>query len=263
MSEAPTPWSSTPVPMHAARLWQLGPLHLHVARRPWEWAVSWWWAGPPLAETCVVAEAVADDFALPADAQTRRFAFGETVDPLTLTAALGDRIFVAMPEQPFYVLPTDTVRAKVSVPLWLQVRVGTDRRLAVEIPVHRPQDTWFGGPTAGTLGYASRTAMQLDGPPVRATALRATIDLEIVNRADTPLQVSRIRLPVPELSLLRSATGDFLTPGVRFTRQRDDLALVDVGPVPGHTTVLAPPRTTASAVGSLTRSFNAFFERIS
>lgn len=264
MSEpaAPSPWGPTSVPLHSSLRWQLGPLFLVVSRRPWEWAVSWWWDGPPVSEVCRVAEPIPDDLELPADAVTQRFAFGETVDPLTLTAALGDRIFVAMPSQPFFVLPADSVRTHMTVPLWVQVRVGQDARLAVEIPVHRPQDTWFGGPTAGTLGYASRTAMQLQGFPAQESTLRAHLTVDIVNRADTPLQVSRLRLPVPQLALLRSAEGRFVTPPIRYTRQRDDLALIDVGAHDPAWTPVAAPRQPSSAVGDLTRAFNAFFGRI-
>jgi hypothetical protein len=254
-------WTATSLPIHTARKWRLGPLHLVVARRPWEWAVSWWREGPPLADDSVLAEEVSPDDAIPPHAETQRFAFGETVDPLTLTPALGDRPFVVMPAQPFFVLPADSMRALVTVPLWVQVRVGADRRLALEIPVHRPHDTWFGSPTAGTLCYASRTAMQLKVDTAEMSHLRATIVVEIVNRSDTPLQVSRLQVPVPALPLLLDAAGRHVAPSVRFTRQRDDLALVDIVATDPSLTRVSAPRVSASPVGSLTRAFNAFFSR--
>lgn len=256
-------WSATAVPMQSARLWRLGPLHLLVVRLPWEWEVAWWWDGPPLEEVCALAQPVSPDHDVPPGASRRRFAFGETVDPITLTPALGDRIFVAMPDRPFFVLPDESVRAHLSLPLWVQVRLGRKRRLAVEVPVHRPQDTWFGDPTAGTLGYASRTRMRLDGDAVLRHRLRAVVSVDIVNGAQTPLQVSRLRLPVPALALLRGAEGHLETTPVRYTRQRDDLALIDIGHTAAARVMVTPPREPSTAVGSLTRAFNAFFRGIS
>lgn len=252
-------WSSTAVPLHSARLWRLGPLHILVKRLPWEWEVSWWWHGAPLDEHCQLAEAVAPDVELPRGAHRQRFAFGETIDPITLTPALGDRIFVAMPDSPFFVLPDESVRAHLSLPLWVQVRLGRKHRLAVEMPVYRPQDTWFGDPTIGTLGYASRTLMRLDEDAVPRHRLRAVMSVNITNGAQTPLQVSRLRLPVPALTLLRDPAGHFETTRVRYIRQRDELALIDVGHSPADRVLVTPPRTPDGAVGTLTRAFNAFF----
>ena len=261
--ESDAVWSSTAVPLQSARRWQLGPLHILVARLPWEWEVSWWWEGAPLSDVCTLAEAVSAAVKRPPGAQSRRFAFGETVDPITLTPALGDRIFVAMPDRPFFVLPAESVRAHLSLPLWVQVRLGQKQRLAVELPVHRPQDTWFGDPTAGTLGYASRTRIRLDDDAVVRHRLRAVVSVDIVNGGQTPLQVSRMRLPVPALSLFRAPDGRFETTPVRYTRQRDELALIDIVSPDRDRREVCPPREPPTAVGNLTRAFNAFFGGIS
>jgi len=261
MTAAVSPWGQTAIPLREARLWQVGPLHFHVARAPWEWSFSWWRDGEWLSPSLRVAEVASLQPPNAAGLESRRFAFGETADPLTLTAALGDRAFVATPEVPFFVLPSESIRAYVSVPLWVQARVGKDARLALEVPVMRPQDTWFGSPTAGTLCYASRTAMRLELDIFQPLAHRALVTVEVVNRGDTPLTVQRLRLPVPELGLFQDATGQLRTPPVRFTREREELAVVEVGQVPGDWKRLAAPRTPPSGARGVIQAFNAYFTR--
>ena len=85
----------------------------------------------------MLAQPVSPDLAVPSGAERRRFAFGETVDPITLSPTLGDRIFVAMPDRPFFVLPDESVRAHLSLPLWVQVRLGRKQRLAIEMSPRR------------------------------------------------------------------------------------------------------------------------------
>jgi len=261
MTSRPDPWGPTTIPLRQARIWQLGPLHLHVARAPWEWSFSWWRDGALLDDHLRLAEVAEVRPASRPDVESKRFAFGETADPLTLLPALGDRVFVATPEVPFYVLPAESVRAYVSVPLWVQARVGRDARLALEVPVLRPQDTWFGSPTAGTLCYASRTAMRLELDAFVPLAHRALVTVEVVNRGDTSLTVQRLRLPVPELGLFRDPSGQLRTPAVRFTRERDELAVVELGAVPSEWTLLADARARPSGTQSVVQAFNAFFSR--
>lgn len=261
MSQPSDLWSATAVPLHEARLWRLGPLHLHVSRLPWQWTFSWWRDGQWLSGDLHVAEPAAPQVDTVPGLETRRFAFGETADPVSLTPALGDRDFVAVPDQPFFVLPAESIRAFVSVPLWVQVRVGQDARLAAEVPVIRPQDTWFGSPTAGTLCYASRTAMRLELDLFSTLAHRALVTVEVHNRSETPLVIERLKLPVPELSLFRDASGQLRTSVVRFTRQRDDEATIEHAQVAAGWTRLAEPRTPTAGGRGLMQVFNATFTR--
>ncbi len=256
-----TAWGTTSIPLREARRWRIGPLHLTVARRPWEWAFSWWRDGPWLEDRLELAVPVDPTTPLPTTAETHRFSFGETVDPLELSPCLGDRPFIATPDEPFHVLPDERARAYVSVPLWVQARVGKDKRLTIDVPVVRPQDTWFGSPTRGTLCYASRTAMRLEIEYFDHLIHRALITVEVVNRGHTPLPVHRLKIPVPQLPLLVDPTGQIRTPSVRFTRERDELAAVDIATAPPEWRHMAHPRVPGGIARSMVEAFNSFFNR--
>lgn len=265
MSEETAPvaqvWGPTSVPRGEARQWRLGPLTLHVARLPWEWSVQWTREGRLLDDTLELAQPAPVDHSLGAGAVQERFAFGETADPLELAPSMGDRAFVATPDAPLSVLPQESARAYVSLPVWVQLRVGAGRQLIADVPVVRPQDTWFGSPTAGTLCYASRTTMRLRLDPFARLPHRALVTVDLRNRGRTPLVVSRLCIPAPSLPLLLDPDGQVRTPPVVFTRDQDELALIDVGSAPTDWQPLAPARDGGAPQRTATRVFNAFFSR--
>ncbi len=260
-SPSPALWGPTNVPRGEARRWRIGPLQLHVERLAWEWCFHWTSDGGLLDETLELAQPAEVGAVLAPDAPRERFAFGETADPLELSPSMGDRPFVATPDSALWVLPTESARAFVSMPLWIQARVGTARRLTIDVPVVRPQDTWFGSPTAGTLCYASRTSMRLKTDTFATLAHRALVTVELHNRGQTPLSVSRLRIPAPALPLFIDPTGQLRTPPVIYTREKDELAAVDVGSPAPDWTPLAPARSPAQGGRAVAQVFNAFFSR--
>lgn len=254
-------WGSHTVARGSARLFRFGPLWLHVARMSWEWSCSWWWGPPSEPPTGPVdLDPLSHG---PASLERRRFTFGQTADPLTLRPALGDRPFVAVPESPFYVLPSESARAYVGVPLWVQVFVGDPPRRTVDLPAQLPPDTWFGGPTAGTLCYGSRSAMRLSLEGLEQVPHRVVVAVDVTNRSTAPLQVSRLRVPVPALSLWRDPVqGHLRAPVVRYRATSDELASVDVEAPSSDWVPLADARAPDSLADSVSRVFNAFMPRL-
>lgn len=257
---APTLWGPTSIPLGESRGWRVGPLNLLVERRPWEWTFRWWRDGRWL-DNVLDISIPGEQMVEPEGVERRRFAFGATVDPLHLAPRLGDRSFVATPDEPFYVLPAESIRAYVSIPVWVQALVGQKRQLTVDLPVVRPHNTWFGGPTSGVLCYASRTAMRLEIDRFAALAHRALVSVDVINRGATALTVSRLNIPIPHLALMQDDRGQLRTPPVVFTRDKDEFAAVDIGTCPASWTELSPPRDHRERGPAVVQAFNAFFSR--
>ena len=255
---APTWWGQFHLPLGGAARWRIGPMELIVRRLPWVWSLSTAAPGPwddPRLEVAVPCDPNEPD---PPGAKVARFAFSETMDPLLLEPRLPDRTVVATSPVPFHLLPGEECLSYVSVPLWVCVRVGTQRKLAMELPVKRPPDTWLGPNTReGQLCYGSRDPLQQVASQVPALAHRATIPLRLVNRSPDTFRLDRIRLPVPQLPLLRAVDGRHWTPLVSVQLERGEHANVELAATPpavaGPCAPLAPARVEG---GNLTRAIH-------
>ena len=118
----------------------------------------------------------------------------------------------------------------------------------MEFPIQRPSDTWFGPSTLeGETCYAIRTHSRLNLENLSLHPYRALTQIDIDNRAEAPLHVERLNLPVPYLSLFVNPEGILWTEAVTMT-QKDDASLAEFeiqeGPpvVSGGAELLSPSR---------------------
>lgn len=193
-----------------------------------------------------------------------RFVFAGESNRLVLQPLLADRPVVIRPRQPVFLLSGQTVTLYLSTPIWLKVQVGDPQVLLKELPTLRQSDTWFGQNTrVGELCYAGRTHARhhIDELPVRPH--RALTPLVIHNKANSPLPLEKISLPVPMLALYGDSQGNLWTQGLTLTREsQSDLATVRIDNKPAEEnpslTRLAEPRQ-APERGGVTRAFSLLF----
>lgn len=231
-----TPWWGT-VPRGKARSWSgaLGPLRLWLASGEGEHTLAWKQGADPL-------EGGRSDRAdVEPDEDWERARFVTREARLTITPALADRAVVVRPELPLRLAPGDDASLIVSTPVWVQVSAGDPAQLLLEVPSHRPSDTWFGpSPRVGELCYASRTRARLEAKASTSTFARAHTTLTLANRGRDVLLVERINLPVPRLALYEAADGMLWTQCLSVVRNEGgELAQVTIG--------LGPPAKAASA----------------
>ena len=211
------------------RAWRLGPLEMWIARTAAEYRVSLR-RDPEGDPSGLRAGEIVTDPA-PAEAETTRFGVRESARRLDVTPATADRAVIVKAETDFIVPPGGMATAFISSPLWIQVHMTDPKRPLVEVPSHRPSDTWFGPNTiAGELCYAVRTSVRFDLAKLPVWPYRAVSVIRVFNHADTPLPLARIRLPLPFLSLFADGAGRLWTEAVTLNRHgSDDLAEVKLG----------------------------------
>jgi hypothetical protein len=266
MSGGPHWWGRFHVPLHGAARWQIGPLHLVVRRQPWAWSFSTHAAGPWDADHLEVATPLDPQTPDPQGSTVSRFSFGETLDPLELEPRLPDRTVVASPAAQMGVMPGEDCRAFVSVPLWVCLRVGTDRKPAMELPIKRPPDTWLGpSPMHGQLCYGSRAPLQLEVERLPHHPHRAIVPLRLRNEGLGTFRLERIRMPVPQLPLLLAADGRLWTPPVAVNIERSGAVAVELSAAPpieaGPCAALSPAREEGRGLGRVMHSLVAMFGR--
>lgn len=239
-------WGVLRVAHGTSQLKRIGPLDLWLRRMRGEWQIA---RNPdPADETPEEAE---------------RFAIAGGSEEIELVPALADRPVVARPEVEFSVMPHQDCTLYVSTPLWIRLRTpGPDGVVLTEFPIQRPRDTWFGpNPMIGELCYASRTYCRIRREEIELHADRAITAVAIRNRADEPLLLQRLKLPVEYLSLYASDDG-LWTQDIAFDREQDEpmsaLSLRDKPRRPEEDELLVGPRRPPSS-NLFVRAFTSIF----
>ncbi len=189
-----------------------------------------------------------------------RLGFNRAPEQLCLMPMTADLPFVVKPDTPFLLPPGEEITLYISTILWLQVSVGDPPHEFLQMPLFLPSDTWFGGSTReGELCYALQTSarLRLENLPVRPH--RAISALVLRNRAATNLQISKLLLPLPHMSLFAGESGHLWTESVTLEhttdRRETPVMLGNAPPLQaGNTRRITGPRERAPR-GLLTRAF--------
>ncbi len=256
-------WRDVDLAPGGVATWRIGPLSLTILRNPAEWRLAYGWStgsevdGPPWQVTTAGRMPESAD-------QLERHVLRQTSGRVHVLPALADRPVVSSPRLPLFVLPDEEVMLYVGSPLWAVIEVDDPPRRLRELPIRRPSDTWFGPSTLeGELCYATSTlaGLRVEGLPLFSR--RAVTPVRIRNQAPTPLEVERLKLPVPYLSLFATQNGQLWTQAVTMTRSEDghmaNLSFGDEAPTQaGRAGLIAAPRE-ESQRGVLFRAFGSLF----
>ncbi len=264
-------WGEVTLAVGKVARWRAGPSTVHVERRASDWRVWHATEGDAYVVAADRLAAVADD--PPESAPTLRFSFADSPDTLHVRPRLADRPVIVRPESPLVVPPGETVTLYASTPVWMALKFEvrrtrrrrapeTDLTVVAELPTARPTDTWFGPNTrVGELCYAVRTAARTEVADLPLRPHRAVTALTVVNRADTPLDVTRIEVPMPFLALHVDGRGRLWTDAVRFEREPDeDTTVQPVAFTPDGGEQLAEPRTSPTLSQTLSRTVSRLFK---
>ena len=257
--DSETWWGDVQLAVREAARWRVGPLTLAVSRGRREWQLAWDWE----ADRSESQDWERLDDALPEDlAHQERFVVGETGDRIALRPALADRPVVSLPTVPLHLLPQREITLFVGTPVWVAIAVGASFEPLRELASRRLSDTWFGGSTRqGELCYANQTRACLNPENLPILSRSAVTPVLIRNQAPSPLDLERLKLPVPRLSLFSDRRHRLWTEGVTFTRtEASDMASLEVSegaPLEADgAELLTPPRDTTEST-SLVRAFSS------
>lgn len=206
-------WGDFQLPQGRRGRWKVGPLDLHVERWREGLDLAWRLSGDRRSEDLLV-DCPAESAPPPWDSGSEGASDGdgflrrsvllgsdEDSDDLIVTPLPPDRPVVTRPSDGCVVLPGRTVTLYVSTPLWLRMET-SDGETVFEEPAVRLSDTWFGPSTrVGELCYSIRTRAFPDLEELPVLAFRAITRLRIENTSHGELELARLSLPAPDLSL--------------------------------------------------------------
>lgn len=256
-------WGDFTLSEGQAGRWRVGPSTVWVERLANEWRLHHLQADE-LEPDAAPEGGLATSLEIPAGASVSRFVFARTGSAIEVRPGLADRPLVVHPEKPVYVMSGEEVTLYLSTPLWLRFLAGEPEKLLIELPSHRPSDTWFGPSTVeGELCYANRTAARVRLEDLAQLSHRAVTPLRLSNRGANHLLVERVKLPIGFLALYRDAGGRFWTQAATLVREeKGDLASLQLSEgVPaeaGAAERVAEPRDRAEQ-GVALRMFSRLF----
>lgn len=236
--------------------WEIGNLNLWLCRAGTEWSLAYDWAEGDRAEwSCARAVEFPG-----AGVVSERYATSQTETVVHLRALTADRSVVVRPLIPLRVPPGQKAKIFVSSPLSVEISVGSGIYLR-ELPTRRQSKTWFGPTTRdGELAHALKTEARTALGELAALPYRLITPIVIDNRAGDTLEVERMNLPVPRLSLY-GYQGNLWSEAVRLVRSdTGGLAELEIRPGPpaeaAEASKVGEPRT-ESGRGYLFRAFSS------
>ena len=256
-------WGEFPFEIGAWGHWRVGPLALWLGRSEHDWQIVYARdVDPFLDESHLELPVDLRRVPVPPDGEQHRVGYASTPGMLELRPMLADRAVVARPDSAFSIPSLQRVSVFVSTAVWVRLGCGPQRERLLEIPTWRSSDTWFGDNRSGFLCYATRTAMRLEVDELPLRPHRAVTPIVIDNQGQDALNIERISLPIPNLSVFVSPAGALWTERLHLTRQEDaELAQVhiesDSPPIPGAVR-LSEPRVVAEDK-LLSRVFTGLF----
>jgi hypothetical protein len=256
-------WGNFVIARSSVTRWQIGPLTLSAQRLAGEWRLGYESADDPLSDTSKRAPNL-NAATLDQMAAVERFAVSGESEEVRLEPRPANRPIVSRPDRPFHVLPGEEVTLYVGSPLWVAVSSVSPQKALIEIPTHRPSDTWFGPPTAdGELCYASRTFCRLVLDEVPRRPHRAVTAVLIRNPSKEPLPILRLKLPMEQLGLFAAGDGRVWTHDVIFERgEGTEFAQLQIGErapsAAKDAKSLLPPRV-RSVGNPVVRAFSSLF----
>jgi hypothetical protein len=201
------------------RRWRMGPKSLWISRTRHEWQITAREGEDPLEHGLEVAQPA--EMPRGEGFQMARFVAPEG-DGVRILPALPDRPVIVRAAEPVLILPGSKVSIYISCPLWVQIWLTGSPVPAIDAPIFRPSDTWFGADTMhGEMCYASRTSARQSMSELPVRHHRAILQVRIRNTSSTALELQRLKLPVSQLSLFVAPDGTLWTERLNFERGED------------------------------------------
>lgn len=249
---------------------RLGPLHIWVRRSEAEWMIAVHRDAPSAGglptDSALQLETLSDP-APPEGMPSERMAMRETSSALWIAPALPDRAVIVRTREPLFVPPGEEARLFLGIPLWIRLLTGPRRTVLVDRPVTAQQETWFGPSTReGEIAYASRIPPRLRHEDPWFGALYATTILQVRNRARTPFEANRLKVPAPHLSLFEDGQQRLWTESLTLTHELEAMVSIEIADrapseaAPAH--VQAEPRDRPDRL-DLLQSIGGFLRNIS
>lgn len=255
-------WGEQSFAIGQSRRWQLGALWVSITRDLYEWRLEYHRA-KRVGDYNLLWRVLDEDEPLPQPVKLERYLFAQTESTLNLLPRLADRSMVVKPINPIFIPAGQQGQLYVSTPLWLTAVPTGQSDPLFDLPIIRPNDTWFGPDTLkGEICYATPVFGRTQLAHLPVSGLWAVTPIHFHNRSSRQLQLDRMNLPVDALPLFQSLDhGQLWTSEIEVIQESHTrppkVRIHQHTPQPaGRVRFINPPR---NSEGSFFRMFDSFF----
>ncbi len=240
---------------------KFGKLRFHCTRLASEWQISQSWED----EDFISAE-FAIDFVVPSSVPTFRYIVGSTKDFISIIPRLPKTSIVVHPTSPILVPKGTDVTFYISSTLWLDIEMSSGKsKCNHEVPLQIDSETWFGdNKYEGELCCSSTTHARMNFNALPKHFGRSVTALNLKNKSGKTIQVDRLNVPIPFLSLFQNENNYSFTNDV-FVELEGDNEDVDISikrlhsALFGNTHKVSDPRK-SQLKGAFKKAVNTFFQ---
>ena len=241
----------TELEVQSSACFQFGLLFAQIHRLSHEWQIEYSYAQEP-EQSSLLAYGESD---------IKRIISREQKSQLEVKPRLADRSIVNQPLTAIQISPGAKTTLYVSTPLWVAFFTGNEE--LIELPLMRLSDSWFGPNTlSGELCYSSTTRARLELQLMEQSNYKAITPISIINKGEAPLPLTRINVPVANLSLYLHQGHYWTSPLDIVLEYGLDQANVTISPNPPLNLIgakeIAAPRI-AEKRGGFQKTLNLLF----
>ncbi len=180
--------------------WKLGSLSLWIEHRNKEYLISHVYTEEEAKVASVTQVSTQRD--LPEDLSWNRYIVQDPSARFQLVPSLPDRAVVVSPEFPIKLAPKSGAVFYMSIPLWVQIMLGTKKKiLLMEIPSQILSNTWFGDSMTGELCYALTTRARRGVEETAEMKHRIICPVHVRNSGTDPLDFQKLCVHVEHLKI--------------------------------------------------------------
>jgi len=188
-------WDSNEIEVKKDYHWKIGSLDLWVKKADDEWLIAY----------TQVIEDLDNKKSIIAKPQKKPEGLGWNRFVIVVPV-LQDRAIVVGSETPVKILPGNKALFFMSIPIWVHVYVGENKKVMLtEIPTIVLSNTWFGDPMTGELGYSLSTNARRSIKELRISPQRAVCPVWVKNDTPSQLDFQRLSVHVEHLRVYRGS----------------------------------------------------------
>ena len=195
-------WDRMEIAQKQCAFWRFPSQSIYVERLATEWHVL---CLPETNDTKEARRGIVPRGKKPLSSQWRHYLLNQN-SPVQPDPALPDRPVVVRPDRDLTLLPGESARFFLEIPVWFRLSAAGGRKTRIfEEPMHVFSKTWFGDPVTGELCYALAARLHQGLDSIEPTAFRAICPLLISNDSDTDLAFEKICIHAEHLSVFRGS----------------------------------------------------------
>jgi hypothetical protein len=203
------PWGDHRLELDRVHEFSLGPLRLLALRTADEWRIAWEVAFDRANEALASGTSSSAPAAPDEEPNWHRYIVGREELPLRFEPVMPDRPVVARPEETIGIPGGRGARLRVAVPVWVRILVGQGAAAVrlCEVPSMILSKTWFGESHSGELCYSLEKAVSREAPTSGGPDHLVMCPVDVKNISREALDLQRICLRVPHLSIHEGDDG--------------------------------------------------------